>query len=254
MRLDSFLFENKYFDSRNKAKESVERGEVFIDNVCQKKPSFNIRGNEEIKIVQPKEFVSIGGYKIDKAISTFNIDAKGCVCVDIGSSTGGFTDSLLQNGAKKVYAVDVNVDILHEKLKNDNRVVSVKRNAKELTKEDLCNEKIDIVVVDLSFISAQHVSKPIYDILDDFGTLILLCKPQFESDIFSYHKNGIIKDIKERKNACEKVCNSLISAGFYVKNITSAPKVNGKNVEYLILADKQKENIFCFDKIDFNTL
>ena len=240
MRLDNYLVENKIFDSRTKAKQAIERGEVQIDGLVATKPSLNLSsGDHDVKIISEKSFVSLGGYKLDKALTDFQLDVKNLIALDVGASTGGFTDCLLQRGAKKVYAVDLNDDLLHPKLKQNENVVSIIKNARNLTPNDF-NEKIDILVADLSFISATLVLQTFADILDFGKKVILLIKPQFETGERKKFKNGIIRDQKIRDNACEKVISFANSIGLIFEKITTAPIVEQKNLEYLVLLTKSK--------------
>lgn len=240
MRLDNYLVENKIFDSRTKAKQSIERGEVYIDGVVVTKPSLNVSsGEHDVKIVSEKSFVSLGGYKLDKALTDFDLDVKNLIALDVGASTGGFTDCLLQRGAKKVYAVDLNNDLLHPKLKEDNRVLSIIKNARSLSISDF-NEKIDILVADLSFISATLVLETFASLLENGKKVVLLIKPQFETGERKKFKNGIIRDPKIRDSAIEKVISFANEVGFIFEQITTAPIVEQKNLEYLVLLTKSK--------------
>jgi len=248
MRVDLFLSENKYFDSRNKAKEAIERSEVFIDGKIVSKVSLNINENIEhiVEIRANKSFVSLGGYKIDKAIYDFDLLLKDLICADIGASTGGFTDCLLQNGAKKVYAVDLNDSLLHNKLKQDKRVRSLIKNARNLTKDDFDLDKgevLDFITADLSFISEAIVLPVFSNLLEDGKYLLVLIKPQFETEGKIKFKNGIIRDEKYKKEAVEKIFNEGVKNMLTPIKITSAPLVEGKNVEYLMLFQKNGKNI-----------
>ena len=250
MRLDDFLFKNQYFDSRTKANQSIKRGEVYLNGVQVIKPSFFVNENidNNVMISSERSFVSLGGYKLDKALRDFNFNVNGLVCADIGSSTGGFTDCLLQNGAKKVYSVDLNDDLLHNSLKLNERVVRIIKNAKLLTKNDF-NDKIDLIVGDLSFISLTAIINVLYDLIEQSKYVILLIKPQFELEVKKTVKNGIVRDKTDRLNACKKIYQCAISNGFSVVNFTNAPISKDKNVEYLILLKKSNEI-----SLDFNIL
>ena len=249
MRLDLFLVNLGRFDSRNKAKESILRGEVFVDGVKEIKPSREVDENADIKIEQAKKFVSIGGYKLDKALTEFVVDVDGKIAVDIGASTGGFTDCLIQNGAKKVFAVDLNDELLHPSLKNCKQVVSVIKNAKNLTKEDF-DEKIDIVTADLSFISATSVMEVFASLIDENKSVILLIKPQFETGGKIKFKNGIIREKKYRVSACKGIYDCAISCGLIPKKITKAPNADDKNVEFLMLLEKSNSLPIAWDEIE----
>ena len=188
-------------------------------------------------MIQEKRFVSLGGYKLDKALTEFCVSVKNKVVADIGASTGGFTDCLIQNDAKKVYSVDLNDELLHERLKNDLRVVRVIKNAKELTLQDF-SDKIELITADLSFISATSVMGVFASILIDGGEVILLIKPQFEIGAKIKFKNGIVRDKKYREEACKTIYDCALSVGLKPLKITRAPNSEEKNVEFLILLSK----------------
>lgn len=240
MRLDEFLAIRGYFDSRTKAKQAILSGEVIINGERADKPAKELSQEEnyDIKIDRAENFVSLGGYKLSKALKDFNFSVSGKIVADIGASTGGFTDCLLQNGAAKVYAVDLNENLLHSSLINNDKVVQIVKNAKNLTEADL--QGIDLITADLSFISAKQVLNLFYGLLPDNGNVILLIKPQFEMDKRQNFKNGIIKDDKIRKNACFNVYNAAINAGFSAIDMTTAPINKDKNVEFLILLSKSR--------------
>lgn len=239
MRLDSYLVEIGKFDSRTKAKQAIERGEIFIDGLKKDKPSFEVPLNfcGEIEHVYQSNFVSLGGYKLEKALKEFNFSVKGLCVADIGASTGGFTDCLLQNGAAKVYAVDLNDDLLHEKLKADKRVVSVIKNARELSTDDF-NDKLDLIVADLSFISATYVLDVFSGLIEIGCHVILLVKPQFEAGEKKKFKNGIIKDSKIHNAVLDKITLAAKDCNLIKLALATAPIVEGKNTEFLILFKK----------------
>lgn len=250
MRLDAYLTENNFFPSRNKAKESIERGEVIVDGKQIKKPSFDIKDSErpKIQVVSDRHFVSLGGYKLLKALTDFGYDVHGKIAVDVGASTGGFTECLLQSGAKKVYAVDLNDGLLAENLKKDERVVPIIANARNLDASYFV-EEIDLITADLSFISETYVLEVFSKLLTEGKDAIILIKPQFELDSKIRLKNGIVKDLKIRKNAVKKIYDATITYGFSPTNLTPAPKVYGKNVEYLLLLKKSAGDFKPFDEL-----
>ena len=236
MRLDVFLYKNKYFQSRNKASESILRGEVSLNGVKILKPSFSVDSDSfnKVEILSEKSFVSIGGYKLDKALKDFDFSVRGLICADIGASTGGFTDCLLQNGAKKVYAVDLNDDLLCGKLKNNPDVSELIKNAKLLKKEDF-DDEIDLIVADLSFISEKTVLPVFKTLLKENGHMIILIKPQFEMGEKRKFKNGIVTDVKLRESIVKSVTSFAESIGLCPISLTEAPIKERKNVEYLLL-------------------
>ena len=248
MRLDNFLTTQGYFDSRTKAKQAIERGEIFVNDKVIKKVSFEVDESANIKRVAETEFVSIGGFKLYKALRDFNFDVTDLIVIDVGSSTGGFTDCLLKNGAKLVYPVDLRDDLLHDKLKSNHKVFPVIKNAKDLSISDF-NNKIDLIVGDLSFISLNQVLDVFYNLIEDGKNLILLIKPQFETGQKMRFKNGIIRDKKIHKEVCEKIYNHANNIGLAPQKITTAPLSNEKNTEFLILLKKGGEPIPLHDFI-----
>lgn len=248
MRLDIFLCQNGYFDSRTKADRCIRGGGVKVCGIVIDKPAYNVIEGAKIEITEREKFVSLGGYKLEKALIDFHFSVVGMTAIDLGASTGGFTDCLLQNGAKRVFAVDLNDNLLSPQLKQDNRVSPIIKNVKELAKSDFdCD--IDLVVADLSFISLTKAMSIVYSISRENNFAILLIKPQFENEEKRNFKNGIVKDKKTRLNACKKIYNCAIENGFSPQGITTAPIRENKNEEYLILLKKAKGCQIPFDKI-----
>ena len=239
MRLDSFLVAGGYFSTRTKAKQAIERGEVTLNGVKITKPAFAVNEDHpcNIQINFEESFVSLGGYKLSKAIKDFDFSVNGLVCADIGASTGGFTDCLLQNGAKRVFAVDVNGDLLAPRLKADKRVAPVIKNCKDLTSADF-DAVVEFLAADLSFISETATLPFFYDILKDGAFAVILIKPQFENEHKRRFKNGIIRDKKIILNACRRVFDCAVQCGFVPVDITSAPVSEDKNREFLFLIRK----------------
>ncbi len=239
MRLDNFLVENKIFDSRTKAKQAIERGEIFVKDKQITKSSL-VCDNlliSDIEYRYQNKFVSLGGYKLEKALCDFDFSVQDLTVADIGASTGGFTDCLLQHGAKKVFAVDLNESLLHPKIIDDDRVVSIIKNARDLKTTDF-SQPLDLVVADLSFISVTYVLETFSELLDSNKHLIILVKPQFETFKKSRFKNGIVRDKKLQETICKNVIDYSISCGFSLLSHTTAPIVKDKNVEFLILLRK----------------
>lgn len=241
MRLDNYLVEIKLFDSRTKAKQAIERGEVYINGKLIDKCSFNVDSDNEkdVEIRCLKSFVSLGGYKLDKALTDFNLSVKDLIVADIGASTGGFTDCLLQSGAKKVYAVDLNDKLLHVTLLDNKKVHPIIKNAKELVCEDF-DDELDLIVADLSFISVTHVIDVFGKLLKKGKKLIILIKPQFETGKKMRFKNGIIRDKKIHQEVCDKVIYFGENSGFANVQLTTAPINDEKNTEFLILFTKNQ--------------
>ncbi len=211
MRADVFLFNIGIAKSRSHAQTLISGG-VLIGGRKIEKPSADVPENtekESVTVLSPSEFVGRGGIKLSHALKMFGIDASGLIAVDLGASTGGFTDCLLQNGAKKVYAVDVGHGQLDASLVSDSRVINMEgTNARTLTRSDF-PEKIDIVVSDLSFISQTLVFPSVSDILQDGGMFVSLIKPQFEAGKGNIGKGGIVRD---KMVHCEVIKNVFASA------------------------------------------
>ena len=194
-------------------------------------------------------FVSRGGFKLDKAVKEFNIDLNGKICLDAGASTGGFTDCMLQNGAKKVYSVDVGYGQFSWKLRNDSRVKVIERvNIKNCEAEDIYDEneeKAEFLTMDLSFISITKVLKNIIRLADENKfEIVALIKPQFEAGKEQIGKNGVVKDISVHKEVIENVINYAKSLNLYVKNLTFSPIKGPKgNIEYLIYLTSNEINL-----------
>ncbi len=237
MRADLF-FKDK-FGSRTKAAEAIEKGQVLV-NGKPIRPKDEIKEGDEITFLIPEEvYVSNGGYKLARAKTVFSLDFSGKVCVDIGASTGGFTDCLLQNNAKKVYAVDVGDSQLHPSLLSDKRIVVMDGvNARYLTEKSF-PEKIDLVVTDVSFISLRLIFPPIADVLTENGEAVVLIKPQFECESKNIGKSGIVHPSAHAK-IVENVVKKAEECGLYLHKITNAPIRKGKNIEYVSLFKKSK--------------
>ena len=242
MRLDLYLFKNGLCRSRTKAAEAIEKGAVSVNGKTVQKASFDVKESDEIELREENvSFVSNGGYKLEKAFADFGFPAENLVFVDVGASTGGFTDCLLKHGAKKIFAVDVGESQLTDELKsNDKVVVKDNLNARNLTANDL-GEYVDGAVCDVSFISLTYVLRPIYDTLKENGFAVVLLKPQFECGKKYLNKNGIVNSVKAREEAAMKIFDFANSLGFTVSDFTNAPLREGKNVEYLFYLTKNGE-------------
>ncbi len=251
MRLDNFLVEKSFFETRTKAKQAIERGEIYINDKVVKKVSFEVKDeNSIIKRICKESFVSLGGFKLKKALEDFNYQVNELICADIGSSTGGFTDCLLQCGAKKVYAVDLNDELLHNSLKEDEKVVPIIKNCKNLIKADF-NENLDLIVADLSFISVTQAIPVLANLLEEGKNLLILIKPQFETGEKIKFKNGVIRDKKIQLNACFKAYDCAIENSLAPIKFTTAPLNGDKNLEFLMLLEKNGKDILDKNKIIF---
>lgn len=234
MRADVFLCECGYYKSRNKASEAIKREEVYLNGKLLKKAAQEVLGNEAVEIkAETSPFVSIGGYKLEKALNEFTPKVSGLTFIDAGASTGGFTDCLLRRGAKKVFCVDVGKGLLDEKISSDERVtVMDETNVRFLTPDDF-DCRIDAAVADCSFISLEYVLPVLKNIVKTNGYIIALIKPQFELDKKLKLKNGILRDKKERMAVLKKTYAFIESQNMSLLGITEAPLYEDKNVEYL---------------------
>ena len=231
MRADKFFAEK--YGSRTKAAEAIEKGLVLL-NGKPIQPKTEIESDEGITFLCAKEeFVSNGGYKLDRAIKAFSYSAAEKVFVDVGASTGGFTDCLLQNGAKRVYAVDVGESLLHPTLLGDERVIVMDNtNARYLKKDDF-PEEIDGVVTDVSFISLRLIFPVIKAILKEDGEAFVLIKPQFECEKKHIGKSGIVSP-SAHAGIVKNVLKYLQEHGLYAHEVINAPIRKGKNIEYVL--------------------
>lgn len=246
IRLDVYLTSNGFYKSRTYSQKAIESGEVSVNGVVINKSSFLVDDCDIIDVTSKvPEFVGRGGYKLKAAISQFGLNVKGLVCADLGASTGGFTDCLLQNGAKKVYAVDVGKNQLDPKLINDERVINIEgMNVRDID-ENTFDENMDFVCADLSFISLSYALKPIKRILKDSGEAVVLVKPQFEAGKSALNKKGIVKNKKDHIYSLNKICEECKVTGLSVKSVIYSPIAGGDgNKEYLLhLANSDNNEI-----------
>lgn len=244
MRIDVYLFSHGYCKSREEARKLIKSNYVKCGGTVIDKPSYDVTDGIELEVINPFKYVSRGGDKLEAALESFKIDVKGCVCADIGASTGGFTDCLLQNGAVRVYAIDSGKEQLDGKLKSDARVISMENvNARYLRSDDLA-EMCDVCVVDVSFISQTLIHPSVNEILKDGGYFITLIKPQFEAGKQNIRKGGIVKDEKAREFAKDKVISSAqLNNLEFIGCITSPIKGGDGNIEYLALFKKINKDL-----------
>lgn len=249
-RLDVLLNEKGFFPSREKAKSSIMAGYVFVDGrLCDKAGTpFNEDVLIEIK-GNPCPYVSRGGLKLEKALKEFEINLQGSICLDIGASTGGFTDCMLQNGAKKVYAVDVGYGQLDWKLRTDARVVTMERVNFRYLDEQSIADRFDFVSADVSFISLKLIFPVARKLMTPSGTLVCLVKPQFEAGREQVGKKGIITDPAIHRSVLISVLEYAIQNNLSLKKLTYSPVKGAKgNIEYLMCLqanDKQEKHILC---------
>jgi len=255
MRADVYLFSFGFVKSRQKAKSLIESGNVTINGITVKKPSFEIDESIEnaVNIIDDCPYVSRGGLKLEKMLEHLKTDLNGKVALDIGASTGGFTHCLILNGVKRVYAIDSGTDQLDALLKNDDRVVSIENfNAKNLT-IDMTGQEVDIITVDVSFISQTLILPVAAPLLKNNGLYIGLIKPQFEVGRDKIGKGGIVKDIKHRKEAVQRVLKSAKECGIMPVAFIESPITGGDgNIEYVVAFSKGKQLIN--DDLILNTI
>ena len=237
-RLDSLLVEKELAQSGNRARALIMSGRVTVNGKKVEKPGTSVKKDSEVIVEQdPRRFVSRGGLKLEKAIREFNIDVREKVALDIGASTGGFTDCLLRFGASRVYAFDVGHGQIDWKLRNDKRViVREKINCRYLRAENV-GEKVEVVTIDVSFISLTMIIEPAVSVLADNATLVALIKPQFEVGKKDVGAGGIVRNKDKLKEVNDKITSYLSGLGFKVKGIIESPvKGSGGNREFLVCA------------------
>lgn len=243
MRLDEYLVENEYFENLDVAQRQIMIGNVIINEQKIEKAG-EIINIEKIKSIRIKEkdipYVSRGGLKLEKAIKEFNLDFKNKIVMDVGASTGGFTDCALQNGAKFVYAVDVGTNQLDWKLRTNNKIKSIEnKHINNLEKEDI-EDEIDIIVMDISFISIKRVLHKIEEFLKKDGFTVFLIKPQFEAEREDIEK-GIVKDTDVHKKIIDDIVEETKKYNLYLQNLTESPIKGTKgNTEYLAVFSKEE--------------
>lgn len=239
-RIDVLLVEQGFFESREKAKRAIMAGIVYDEHDRIDKPGTKIDRNTKLYVKgNTCPYVSRGGLKLEKAIKVFQLDLKDKIIADIGSSTGGFTDCALQNGAKKVYAIDVGTNQLVWKLRNDPRVVVKEKTNFRYANKDLFDEIPNFVTIDVSFISLKHMFAPLQDILDDGSLIMALIKPQFEAGREEVGKKGIVKDKDVHKKVIEQVITYGKSYQLQMIDLSFSPITGGEgNIEFLGLFKK----------------
>ena len=243
VRLDQYIFEEGYAPSRRRAQALIMSGIVFVNNQKADKAGTMIKDTDIVEVRgKDLKYVSRGGLKLEKAINEYGLELTDKVCMDIGASTGGFTDCMLQNGAKKVYAVDVGYGQLAWKLRSDERVRNMeKTNIRNVT-EDMLEEKINFFSVDVSFISLKHIFPVAYAISTEDVIGACLVKPQFEAGKEKVGKKGVVRDSEVHKEVIENVIGYANEFGFYVHNLTFSPiKGPEGNIEFLIIISKDGE-------------
>ena len=244
-RLDVLMVNNGLAASRELAKAYIMAGDVYVDGNKEDKAGTKVDVNANIELrgkVMP--YVSRGGYKLEKAMEVFPVTIEGKICMDIGSSTGGFTDCMLQNGASKVYSIDVGYGQLAWKLRNDERVVCMeKTNVRYITEEQV-PDKPQFASVDVSFISLTKVIPPALNVMSEDAQLVCLIKPQFEAGREKVGKKGVVRDKKVHEEVILKIIDFAFEIGLNVIGIDFSPiKGPEGNIEYLIMLDRKNEGL-----------
>ena len=251
-RLDVLLTERGLCESRQKAQATIMAGLVFVDGQRSDKPGTPVAEDASVEVRgHALRYVSRGGLKLEKAMQTFPITLEGKVCADIGASTGGFTDCMLQNGAAKVYAVDVGYGQLDWKLRNDPRVVNMEKCTVRYLDVDEIGRDVDFISIDVSFISLRLVFPVASELLSDEGCLVCLVKPQFEAGREQVGKKGIVRDPAVHRQVIENVIGYGEANGLYSWGLEYSPVTGTKgNIEYLLFMKKKK----CDNTVDVNKI
>lgn len=250
-RIDVLLVEKGFFESREKAKASIMAGVVYANEQKIDKAGEEVSIDAKLEVRENIcPYVSRGGLKLEKAVKFFGVNLKDKVCMDIGASTGGFTDCMLQNGAKKVFSVDVGYGQFAWKLRQDERVVCMERTNIRYVTDEQIGEKLDFASIDVSFISLTKVLPVAFNLLKDDGEVVALIKPQFEAGREQVGKKGVVRDSKVHKEVIEKITAFSESIGFRVKNLSFSPiKGPEGNIEFLLYLGKSGGTIVDVDKV-----
>jgi len=243
-RLDVLLVEKGLAESREKAKRLIMTGNVFVDGQREDKAGLKVKASLEITVKEnPLKYVSRGGLKLEKAMAQYPIVLEGKICMDVGSSTGGFTDCMLQNGAVKVYSIDVGRGQLAWKLRQDPRVVCMeKTNIRYVTPEDI-EDKASFVSIDVSFISLKKVLTPVKALMEEGAEMVCLIKPQFEAGREKVGKKGVVRDMSVHKDVVDKIVRHAHELGFTCMGVDYSPiKGPEGNIEYLLYVRNENTN------------
>ncbi|MCX7615355.1 MAG: TlyA family RNA methyltransferase [Clostridiales bacterium] len=243
-RLDTLLFERRLFESREKAKATIMSGVVYVNGQKADKAGMDVSPDADIEVRSSRkmEYVSRGGFKLEKALDYFSVNPDGLTVIDIGASTGGFSDCLLKRGAKKIYAVDVGYGQLAWSIRTDERVVCMERtNIRYVTPNDL-SDLPDLAVIDVSFISLKLVLPVVKNLIKENGRIVTLIKPQFEAGREKVGKKGVVRDPLVHEEVLNNIAHYCEDCGMYVKAFTFSPiKGPEGNIEYLAKIEKNEE-------------
>lgn len=250
-RLDVLLVERNLFESRERAKRIIMAGKVLVDEKKIDKAGTLVDRDCQIRLLgEDMPFVSRGGFKLNKAIEEFSLDLNGKIAADIGASTGGFTDCMLQHGAVKVYAIDVGYGQLAWKLRQDSRVVNMERTNIRNVTPDMLVDELDFASIDVAFISLDKVLPVAFNLLNNNGEIVALIKPQFEAGREKVGKHGVVRDKAVHVEVINKVISIAADVGFIVEDLTYSPiKGPEGNIEYLIHLTKSGNNSKFNDEI-----
>ena len=239
-RLDVLLVKRNLIESREKAKAIIMSGNVFVDGQREDKAGSTFADSVTIEVRGiPSKYVSRGGFKLEKAVEQYGVSLKDKICMDVGSSTGGFTDCMLQNGARKVYAVDVGTNQLAWKLRQDERVISMEKTNIRYLEPEQIPDSIAFISIDVAFISLTKVLLPVRELLKDGGEIVCLIKPQFEAGREKVGKKGVVREQSVLFEVIEKVIIYAVSIGFHLLNLDYSPiKGPEGNIEYLLHIQK----------------
>jgi 23S rRNA (cytidine1920-2'-O)/16S rRNA (cytidine1409-2'-O)-methyltransferase len=243
-RIDKLLLDRRLAPDLKTAQALIGAGDVYVDETVVDKAGSLHNEAVAIRLKARCPFVSRGGFKIAAGLDHFDIDVTDTICLDIGASSGGFTDCLLQRGARRVYAIDVAYGQLAWKIRQDPRVVVLERfNARKLQSSDIRGEQIDLAVMDVSFISITKILPAIFDVLDESGTLLTLIKPQFELPRSDIGKGGVVRTSDLHDKAINKVDSFISGVGFYNFGVVTSPVLGPKgNTEFLMHIKKDENN------------
>ncbi len=243
-RLDVELVNRGLVESREKGRALIMEGAVYVNGQKAFKAGDKVKEGMQIEIRGAKlPYVSRGGLKLEKSVQVFPISLDGAVCADIGASTGGFTDCMLQNGARKVYSIDVGYGQLAWKLRNDERVVNMERTNVRYLDFELIEDDVDFISIDVSFISLKLVLPVAYKLLKDGGELVALIKPQFEAGRSEVGKKGVVRDIGVHRSVIKTIADFAFEQGFSIEGLDFSPiKGPEGNIEFLLYASKKEEH------------
>ena len=246
-RLDVLLVNNGFAESREKAKRTIMAGLVTVDGRLEDKPGSRFDIDADVQVAGKEcPYVSRGGLKLEKAINEWGVSCENAVCIDMGASTGGFTDCMLQHGAVKVYAIDVGYGQLDYKLRTDPRVINMEKTNIRYLDTDLITEPVDLISIDVSFISLSHMFPVAAKVLAPEGQVLCLVKPQFEAGREQVGKGGIVRDPAVHEEVIKKVMGYAEENGLFPASLTFSPIKGTKgNIEYLLLLSRKK----CDNKI-----